>query len=844
MVNDFKRFLDRELSRAGLQLNPLNTSGVNASIDNIQSTQALVGYLGNLANEYYSKSLMLRGLNISRITPEDWNKVYPYSFVILEAISEGRYVIVQSSGKGSKAAPSILKIDLPINPQNLQITTHFASNLSVASRGILEEHNGINVKQLSFTATTGILVNRKSFTLERKTSTDLQAVFGGTLQTAATLRNSLEVVFPSARNQNSSPPISNEDLLFTGYYQFHLIRAFLEAYAALKRTADGRKYRLGFQIHKDNVTYLVTPQQFTVNRSATAPLEYLYSFQGIIWGSINNASLRASNNPLAESLTNKVSDLQAILNRIRGARRVLQVSKELIQQFKIDVETSILGPINNIILTLKEALSLPITVLDMPKDLASAFNILIAKEIQTILQFLPAGFQSKWSTYAEQLQLSALYSKPTGDDSLSGGDGGGLFKSTGVGGLFDPDFFDEIPLSALPMGPELQETVNNIIEEAANTTNTDVENLINNLQQLSDVMQNFALTQGADSYAWDILNSIYTTIAQLYALLADNFYGDVTVSEQSAGVNPLLDFFEEYIEDGGGEFQKPKGKFAVPLPFGVSLEWLAQKYLGDATRWHEIVAANNLQPPYIDEEGFVRKFLTNGSGNKFIIDSIENLYVNQPVWLFSDTISAQKRKIKAIQKIAEGQYLITVSGQDNLDQFLLAHNAQMKAYLPHTVNSQQPIYIPIDSPSNLDSTNTRNIGYIEESPELLAMSKIDLLLDQNGDLAITPNGHQNLAYGKINIIQAAKLKLETALGSLLLHPDYGAGAQVGDSEADFELNSLIQGIRQSFLSDPRFDEITSFEVVRESGVLKIRLNVLAAGTATIVPLEFNLAGVT
>ena len=806
----FKTAVNSELKNLGVTIDPENTSPNTSDT----SIQGIISQLKTISDQYYPKSIMMRGLNIATITPTDWNKLYPYRFIILEAQKNGTYKTYNN-----------LAVTLPITPQNLSITSDFASTLTIGSRGILEEHNGINIKQISFTATTGILVSRQSADLESKTAPRVQAIFGGTVQAVRDFASAVASVFP--RSPNETPKVSDDDLLFSGYYQYHLIRAFLEIYAELKKRPEGRRFRLGLELGKDRVVYLVTPQAFNTTKSAAAPMEIVYSFTGIAWGTANITLSDAK--ALPSILKSNIDQLQATLNALRGLRRVAQKASDIVRAAKSDVETNIYGPLQDIIISIKETLSIPLTIADVPNQLSKSWQQMVVKEFNSIEPLLPESIRST----VKLLVLSSIAGVGASSSFL-----GSLSTKPDV--LNDINIMDSIPLEALALGPAEQDAVSNAIENAQNINNSTVESLINNLQQLSDTLEPQALIQGPDSPVWEILNNLYDAISGLYSLLASNHFGRVTVGEQQGGANPVLDFYQGYVESSGGVFNRPKSKFAIPFPYGTTLEWIAQKYLGDPTRWIEIAAVNNLQPPYIDEEGFTRPFLTNGQGRQFNIESADSLFVGQSIWIFSDTMPVQKRRIKSIQKITNTNHTIVVDGEDNLGQFLLAHNAKMRAYLPNTVNSQKLLYIPMNEETNLDGTQTKSIAYLDETPEMLKLSKIDLLLDGSGDLAVTQDGYQNLAYGKNNLIQAAKLKLQTVAGSLLFHPEYGGGTLPGDSNADFTIDNIVSNIRQAFQDDPRFQSVDSIEVEQKDGVLKMRVYVTVANNQGLVPVEFEV----
>lgn len=636
-------------------------------------------------------------------------------------------------------------------------------------------------------------------------------------------------MFP--KEQAALPP--QDDLQFTGYYQYHLIRAFLELYAHLKAKPGGQGYRLGFEVGKDRAIYLVTPQMFNTKKSAASPMEYTYTFSCVAWGTADNPKLLGSEIKTSEAVGNKIGDIQKILNGVRNSRRVMESFKDIILSVKTDYETNILGPINNVILTIKEGLSIGKTLSDFPKDLSNSMN----RALFALDPAFTSGLMSEDA--AAKLNKARNAALPELDPSMNLG--GNIPLPFNNDSISTPDIQDSIPVDILPLSPEQQDAVSSAVNNAFLTTdNNTINSLISNLESLSESLEAQALSQGVDSPAWDILYAVNDNIENMYSLLADNFYGVNTVSQQSSGASPLLDFYQGYAATGGVNFTKSTSKFSIPFPFRTTLEWLSQKYLGDATRWIEIAAINNLQAPYIDEDGFINDFIANGKDRQFNIASDKNLHVDQSVWIYSNTKPLQRRKIKSIQKVTDSNFILTVDGDSDLSSYTAADQSKVKAYLPYTVNSQKLIYLPIDTPSQTENIVIKPITFIDETPEMLAMSKIDLLLDQDGDLAVGQDGFQNLSYGKQNLIQAAKLKLQTVAGSLLLHPDFGAGQEVGQSEADISADGILNSIRISFESDPRFESVDSIEVKRESGVLTIRIQLTAADNQGIVPVAFTL----
>jgi hypothetical protein len=268
------------------------------------------------------------------------------------------------------------------------------------------------------------------------------------------------------------------------------------------------------------------------------------------------------------------------------------------------------------------------------------------------------------------------------------------------------------------------------------------------------------------------------------------------------------------------------------------MEQIAARYLGDPDRWIEIATLNALRSPYIDETGFFYTLLSNADGRQFNIDSDDNLFIGQKIVLSSQTQPQNTRLITNIEKISAGNFLITVNGLANLSVFTTVDNAKMRAYLPGTVNSQDQIYVPSDM-AVTETFLARPVPITEGDP-LVGMSKIDWLLTESGDVAIDTYGDFRLAFGISNLIQALKMKFATPTTSLLKHPTYGAGLNVGVSNADLKNSDVIRQIIQSIQNDPRFGDIINLTIERKGPKFAISLAVSLANGNGVFPISFVL----
>jgi hypothetical protein len=284
-------------------------------------------------------------------------------------------------------------------------------------------------------------------------------------------------------------------------------------------------------------------------------------------------------------------------------------------------------------------------------------------------------------------------------------------------------------------------------------------------------------------------------------------------------------------------FEISQSKLRVPVPYGLTIEEIALRYLGDSDKWIEIVTLNSLKSPYIDENGFMRSLLSNATGRQLNVTSVENLYLGQKITLLSNTQIPTTRRIINIERINDFNYLISLDGLDNLDSYTTLDNARIKAYLPGTTNSQNQIFIPSDlTPSN--TLNTREVSKLSQD-SLVGLSKIDWLIQEDGDISLDIYGDFKLSAGFNNLIQALKLKFLTPTGRLLKHPEFGAGIKSGLNIADLNSTQLYDSIKESILADKRFSSIKSMELVLNGPTLTINLSV-GYNKNEVLPLSFSV----
>jgi hypothetical protein len=295
----------------------------------------------------------------------------------------------------------------------------------------------------------------------------------------------------------------------------------------------------------------------------------------------------------------------------------------------------------------------------------------------------------------------------------------------------------------------------------------------------------------------------------------------------------------------------------VRLNYGEDLQLLAKRYLGDPDKWIDIAIANGLKPPYIDEVGQKILLISNGQGNQINISgtdldgnlNIDKLFINQVVFLQSETekFPEQRTIINITEVPVSGEIVIELDGAADLSRFKLAEDAYLRVFKPNTINSSFYILIPSERPLP-DDRKEEVPFFLASSTEAEKRAKIDLAIDDNGELLLNSSGDLQLNYGLANAVQAIKLKLVTELGSLRRHADYGLVNITGQSTSDIEAlkNILIESIDEQIRIDSRFERVESIDVrytangPNDPAAFTVALQVRLAGSSNVIPISFSV----
>lgn len=826
----------------------------------------------------------------SKILPENWNKTFPYRLVVVDANSKGNPIVAGLSGRSSKAidtsfftsgsdyvisqriADSRWIFELPITPQQIQIVDQYAINTVATARGVLEEHNGIKFKMISISATTGIFPSRSSTGAGVSNPQALGSVFGGALQAAQNLNNSagrLKSAF-TGENPNSSQSAGYVNSYLTGYYQALFLSNFLERYSQEKKKPQNKGWRLVLDIPKMGTSYVVTPINFALQKSVQSPNEFKFSLQLKAWKRIKISSSGEISEKTQFKL--KTNDFQRIANTLRETRRTLSNATNLLKAVRSDFQTP-LNLLRQAALAVKDVAGIVYTAADLPGNIVNDISSSIKQSLAITSSAFIRGTnqpavpltislnsqQDKSSFIAASIRSEQGVNEGLSINQLEAGDLGTEAAQSaslrGSSALFErpEEFFDtldSLDIDSLPLTPDQRDRIQNEIELASLTTvdtfNTIKTELLNTALLISN---NYGAGDEVYSTIYnrpppkqrstpltieetEVITAVFESISALDELTASRFFDDLKIESP-------LDYVGGLAADAEIDFETSGAKILVPVPFGLTIEQIAARYLRDANRWLEIVTLNRLRLPYIDEVGFSYKLLSNGSGRQVTVnDQDRRLFIGQFVVFSSSNVPSFRRKIINVERISDTNYLVTVDGDSDLEKLTTLASASLKGYAPGTVNSQNQIFIPSDGTPPED--DLVNLPKRFQEDNLAKISKVDWLLTDNGDLAINQAGEIQLAGGLTNLIQALRLKLRTKKGTLLQDLDYGLGLEHGISTADVESGELVQSLNKLIQDDSRFDGINRLNIRIQGSTMFVDLSVNLAGGSGVLPITFEV----
>lgn len=220
--------------------------------------------------------------NTYTIQSRDWWKSLPYGF------------------RWNPRSGDSINFFLPLNPQNIQVKTNFATNIISTLYGTVEEHSEVRYHDIVISGTTGItpryskpfyngapantLQNGQRTSAIESTLNIKKGILGGFFQRTASLAT--QAVKSAEGTATDLLGIertieSGVDINQNGYTAFHNFFRFLLAYkkdtAGVNSNVIITTHPLQFLNYKDNVMYDCAIRDFNLTKSASDPFLYNYT---------------------------------------------------------------------------------------------------------------------------------------------------------------------------------------------------------------------------------------------------------------------------------------------------------------------------------------------------------------------------------------------------------------------------------------------------------------------------------------------------------------------------------------------------------------------------------------
>lgn len=278
----------------------------------------------------------------------------------------------------------------------------------------------------------------------------------------------------------------------------------------------------------------------------------------------------------------------------------------------------------------------------------------------------------------------------------------------------------------------------------------------------------------------------------------------------------------------------------MPFPSGMTMQQVSAQYMPGADPddgAQALISLNNLRDPFIDEIGRDLPLTAPAVGGTVFVASGGRLVSGEQVTLSSRSQPSLSAVILDVKELGGSTMLslsVDASGYDPADL------AVVRAYAPGTIRGGQILWIPSSEEPTQDDFDVNDPSSPADQLPLLKMSGTDLLLDQSGDLVLTPDGDFLYARGLPLVAQAVRSAIATPRGALLRHPSYGMRETVGLTSGSFDLKDVSKSVRETFADDPLFRGVDGVAVDQDGATITVGVAMSVAGSNRPVPLSVQL----
>jgi len=259
-------------------------------------------------------------VDFSRFRPQDYKSNQGYHF---------RIVRVEKSS--DDFATSIVgRFTLQINPQNLTQDEDFAIQITPTQQGVIAEHQGSILKELTISGTTG---------------------FAPTLGLGGMTRDGV--------------PRGSQGI--SGFEQFHLFRNFIAGYAEAKKNPNNNDLRLIFENPKDGDFFVVEPMRFRKERRTPQKTLYFYTVVFKVLGRFAEI-FDISESDIVTGTFSKIKNAsQAAVDFLADVEGTILASAELVGSISRDFTDTIISPLRAVNSALEAFNQGTSMVVDLPR---------------------------------------------------------------------------------------------------------------------------------------------------------------------------------------------------------------------------------------------------------------------------------------------------------------------------------------------------------------------------------------------------------------------------------------------------------------------------------------------
>ena len=456
---------------------------------------------------------------------KSWRKSVGYRFRVVRV----------SNGKVTNA-DGWTDFTLQINPETLTQDEIFAIEVTPTFTGVSVEHQGVTLKDISISGTTGISPNRRG----------------------------LAGAYP----QNGRPASGKGR---SGYAEFHELRNFIRAYVEQKRQdpdRDAGELRLIWDNLKDHESIYIEPQKFQMKRSARKPFMYDYAIQFKGIGIATEANKEGS---WLEALDNGIEDA---LGFLEAGSKMIQGAADFITRVEQEFLAVELAFCNAVIGAIKAGGNL-------------SNNFRNASSSQTINKFSIENMVKRIDSVRDN-----TYDITLGDNVAGYNQAKGREATLTAVGARTPTY-DEIVV-AKALGNLKKGLIAVLAADRSKTLNpspNDIKNAINNAYKKAGFNKfKSASSPQAKALQAEIAKAkLAGNVALVKAKTAEylKLVYDINSAFGSSANVQVIDTSTETTKD-------------VTVQGGMTIQGLAVSLLGSADRYKELVTINKLVPPYVE----------------------------------------------------------------------------------------------------------------------------------------------------------------------------------------------------------------------------------------------------